>query len=175
MKLDNKELHLIIPIIIALVLNFIISSKKWDEGKKNSLLPPGPYVGIIWMIILVSLGNAHYLLYQKSNITFASIYLIIVILYCVSYPIITQLNKKKGATLNVIALIMTAILLLVVYEESSEAFVYILPLFVWISFVNYSDSLVCSGYYPNDKPKSKSKPKPKQSKKTDISSRFIVL
>ena len=126
------------------------------------------------MAILVSLGHAHYLLNEKSHVTFASLFLLGVIVYCISYPIITQLDKKKGATFNVIALILTAILLLVVYQESSQAFIYVLPLFVWISFVNYSDSIVCSGSFDksnkSDKPKAKAK-----SKKNDISSRFIVL
>ena len=104
-----------------------------------------------------------------------SVYLIGVILYCVSYPIITQLDKKKGSVMNIIAMIITSILLLVVYEESSEAFIYVLPLFIWISFVNYSDAVVCSGFSDKpDKPKA-TKPKSKKSKKNDISSRFIIL
>ena len=175
MIFDNKELHLVIPVVIALILNYVIFIKKWDDNKKNSLLPSAPYIGIIWLCILVSLGQAHYLLFKKNNVTFASLYLIGVIIYCISYPIVTQLDKKKGAMMNVIALIITAILMLVVYEESTEAFLYVIPLFAWISFVNYSDAIVCSGYYEKDKPKSnKPKSKPK-SKKNDISSRFIVL
>ena len=175
MLFNNKELHLLVPIVIALVLNFFISIKKWDDKKKGSLLPSGLYIGIIWMAILLSLGHAHYLLYEKNNVTFASLFLIGVIIYCISYPIITQLDRKKGTTLNVIALILSAILLLVVYKESSQAFIYILPLFIWISFVNYSDSIVCSGSFENsDKLKPKPKPKAK-SKKNDIFSRFIVL
>ena len=176
MIFDNKELHLLIPVAIALILNYVIFVKKWDNNK-NSLLPSAPYIGLIWLGILVSLGQAHYLLYKKSNITFASVYLIGVILYCVSYPIITQLDKKKGSVMNIIAMIITSILLLVVYEESSEAFIYVLPLFIWISFVNYSDAIVCSGFsdkYDKLKP-SKPKPKAKKSKKNDISSRFIIL
>ena len=176
MIFNNKELHLLVPVVIAVILNFIINIKKWDDKRKYSLLPSGPYIGIIWMAILVSLGYAHYLLYEKSNITFASLFLILVIIYCISYPIITQLDRKKTTTLNVIALILTSILLLVVYKESSEAFIYILPLFIWISFVNYSDSIVCSGTFElSDKPKAKSKPKKAKSKKNDISSRFIIL
>jgi len=174
MIFTNKELHLLIPIIIALILNFIITIKKWDANKKGSLLPSAPYIGIIWMAILISLGHAHYILYEKSTVTFASLFLIGVIIFCIYYPIITQLDKKKGARFNVIALILTAILLIVVYQESSQAFIYILPLFVWISFVNYSDSIVCSGSFETSVKAKPSKPK-KKSKKNDIYSRFIVL
>ena len=145
MNLDNKKLHLLIPVIIAVILNYIINVKKWNNNKKtNTLLPPGPIVGIIWITVLLSLGNAHYLLYKKNNITLGSLYLIGVMFYCISYPFITKLDRNKGLTMNVIAFILSAILMVVVYRESTEAFVYTLPLFVWISFVNYSDALTCS-------------------------------
>jgi tryptophan-rich sensory protein len=173
--LEGKELHLLVPIVLALILNYIISIKKWDD-KKSSLLPSGPYIGLIWIVILLCLGNAHYILYEKSKISFASIYLIFVIIYCLSYPIITQLDRKKGAVLNTIAMILTSILLLVVYQESTEALLYTIPLFLWISFVNYSDAIVCSGFSFSDN-KPKKKPKKKSKKKTEKNdiSRVIVL
>jgi hypothetical protein len=169
MLLDDKGTHILIPLVFALILNFIIFIKKWEDTRKNSLLPSAPYIGLIWIIIFVSLGNAHYLLYKKSKVTFASLFLIGVMLFCISYPIITQLDRKKSITMNVIALILTSILLLVVYQESTEAFIYTLPLFAWISYVNYSDAVVCSGTI---KIKSKSKPK---RKKNDNYPKFIVL
>ena len=74
--IDNtKELHLIIPLVVALFLNFVISVKGWDNGEK-SLLPSSPYIGIIWIFILISLGNAHYILYKNNDITIASLFLI---------------------------------------------------------------------------------------------------
>jgi tryptophan-rich sensory protein len=68
MILNYKEFHLFVPIIVAMILNYIIFIKKWDDNRKNSLLPSAPYIGLIWIIILVSLGNAHYILYKKSII-----------------------------------------------------------------------------------------------------------
>jgi len=173
--IQGKEIHLLVPIVLALILNYIISIKKWDD-KKNSLLPSAPYIGLIWIVILLCLGNAHYILYEKSKVSLASIYLILVIVYCLSYPIITQLDRKKGSVLNTIAMILTSILLLVVYQESTDALLYVIPLFLWISFVNYSDAIVCSGFSFSDKSqdkKPKKKPKKKQ-QKNDIS-RVIVL
>lgn len=168
---NNKYIHLLIPIFIVLILNYIIT--KNHNIDKNSLLPSSYYTALIWLGILISLGNAHYLLYKKSKFTFASLYLIVVIVYCVFYPIISQLNKKKSKTMNVIATIITSILLVVVYQESTEAFFYVLPLFVWISFINYSDAIVCSKIYslPN---KHIHKPKIKKNKKNDIP-KFVIL
>ena len=169
---DNKELHLLIPIVIALILNYLISVKKWEDSK-NSLLPSAPFIGFIWIIILVCLGNAHYILNKKSGISFASMYLIFVIIYCLSYPVLIQLNRNKGAIYNIIAMILTSVLLLVVYEESSDALLYTIPLFVWISFVNYSDAVVCSGALTS-KSKTASKPK-RKSRKNDFGRQLIVL
>ena len=177
MILNYKEFHLFVPIIVAMILNYIIFIKKWDDNRKNSLLPSAPYIGLIWIIILVSLGNAHYILYKKSNVTLASMFLIGVMLFCISYPIVTQLDRKKSVIMNVIALILTSVLLVIVYEESIEAFIYVLPLFIWISFVNYSDAIVCSSTINNksNSEKTKSKTKKRKNKKNDIYSRFIVL
>jgi tryptophan-rich sensory protein len=147
---ENKETHLLIPVILALLLNYIINVRKWDEKykRKRGLLPSGPVIGIIWIFLLLCLGNAHFILYKHSGYSMASIFLILVMIYCVSYPIVTQLNQKKGRVLNTVALIITSILLLLVHNESVQAFYYVVPLFIWTSFVNYSDAIVCSNFVP---------------------------
>jgi tryptophan-rich sensory protein len=145
--LENRENHILIPIIIALFLNYIISTRNWDNKYKNKgLLPKGYLVGIIWIFIFMLLGNAHYILYKKNKISIASVFLILVLLYCISYPIITQLNQKKGKIMNTISLILSSVLMLLVFNESIEAFYYTVPLFLWTSFVNYSDSIICSNF-----------------------------
>jgi tryptophan-rich sensory protein len=145
--LENRENHILIPIIIALFLNYIISTRNWDIKYKNKgLLPKGYLVGIIWIFIFMLLGNAHYILYKKNKISIASVFLILVLLYCISYPIITKFNQKKGKIMNTISLILSSVLMLLVFNESIEAFYYTVPLFLWTSFVNYSDSIVCSNF-----------------------------
>ena len=141
----NRNIHILIPVIIAIILNYIIRVKNWNNKKiERGLLPKGYYVGIIWIIIFIFLGNAHYILYKKNKVSVASIFLIIVLLYCISYPIVTQLDQKKGKIMNTISLILSSILMVVVYNKSIEAFYYTIPLFIWASFVNYSDAIICS-------------------------------
>ena len=136
---ENRIIHILIPVIIAIILNYIIKVKNWNKKKiERGLLPKGYYVGIIWIIIFIFLGNAHYILYKKSKVSIASIFLIMVLIYCISYPIITQFKQKKGKIMNTISLILSSILMLVVYNKSIEAFYYTVPLFIWASFVNYS-------------------------------------
>jgi tryptophan-rich sensory protein len=142
---ENRNIHILIPVIIAIILNYIIRVKNWNNKKiERGLLPKGYYVGIIWIIIFIFLGNAHYILYKKNKVSVASIFLILVLLYCISYPIVTQLDQKKGKIMNTISLILSSILMIVVYNKSIEAFYYTIPLFIWASFVNYSDAVVCS-------------------------------
>ena len=143
--IKNRNIHILIPVIIAIILNYIIRVKNWSNKKiERGLLPKGYYVGIIWIIIFIFLGNAHYILYKKNKVSVASIFLIIVFLYCISYPIVTQLDQKKGKIMNLISLILSSILMVVVYNKSTEAFYYTIPLFIWASFVNYSDAIICS-------------------------------
>lgn len=182
--LDNKELHLLVPVFFALILIAVISLKKWVDTKKsssssNSSALSDSSIGIVWIIVLLCLGNANYILYKQSKISFASIFLTFVIVYCLSYPIIILFYKNKGPLLNMIAMIITSILLTVIYQESTEALLYVIPLFLWISYLNYSSAVVCSGSF--SKPKSKPKSKGKNSKfkfnpeKTDLYNRRLVL
>lgn len=147
---DKKETHIIIPVILALSLSYIISVKNWDEKykRKRGILPSGPVIGVIWILLFSSLGYAHYIMYEQSGISLASVFLIIVLLYCISYPLLTQLNYKKGRIMNTFALILSSLLLLVVFNENQEAFKFVVPLFLWTSFVNYSDAIVCTNYLP---------------------------
>ena len=146
--MTQKEIHILVPVIIALILNYIIFVKKWGSNSKNNqqkgLIPDGKIVGFVWILIFMLLGNAHYILYKKNKMSFASIFLLFVIIYCISYPIVTRLDQKKGRIMNTVSLILSSILMLVTFYESREAFVYTVPLFVWTSFVNYSDAIICS-------------------------------
>ena len=144
----KREVHILIPVIIALILNYIIFVKKWgsNSNKKETrgLIPDGKIVGFVWILIFMLLGNAHYILYKKNKMSVASVFLLFVIIYCISYPIVTGLDQSKGRIMNTVSLILSSILMLVVYIESREAFIYTIPLFIWTSFVNYSDAIVCS-------------------------------
>jgi hypothetical protein len=107
--------------------------------------------------------------------SFASIFLTFVIVYCLSYPIVLIFYKNKSPLLNIIAMILTSILLTVIYQESTEALLYVIPLFIWISYLNYSDAVICSSYGSFSKPKSKKTTYKKTDKKTDFTKRLILL
>ena len=76
-------IHILVPIILAIVLNFYIYTQGWNnDNEKNSKLPPGYIIGSIWIIILGLLGYIHFLLYPSVY----SWFIVLTILYCLSYP-----------------------------------------------------------------------------------------
>lgn len=151
-SLNNPIYHIFFPIILALVMNFIIYifgiNKQYDKIKNNQyfkLLPPGYMIGIIWTIILGLLGYAHFLLYKlKNGYNIQCLAIVLIILFCLSYPVITSLNFKYGLLLNLITLMLAFILGIIVILESKYIFLYIIPLIIWASYVNIVDTLICS-------------------------------
>ena len=149
--MDNIFLYsLLIPIIAAIFMNGIIYTFGINKQliKKNPLIPKGYIIGSIWIIILGLLGYVHYLLYKiKNKITFTSLFTIFVILFCILYPLITGLKEKSGLLLNLITLILAFILGILVIIESKYIFIFILPLIIWTSYVNFAYVIECSNFY----------------------------
>jgi tryptophan-rich sensory protein len=142
----------LIPIVLALIMNGIIYTfglNKYDSKNiVNPLIPPGYIIGTIWIIILGLLGYVHYLLYKINNkISLASVFTIFIILFCISYPLLTGLKQKSGLLLNLITLILAFILGLLVIIESKYIFIFVVPLIVWASYVNVAYVIQCSQFY----------------------------
>ena len=132
---------ILIPIIAAIMMNGIIYTfglnKQYDKSIINPYIPPGYVIGTIWVVILGLLGYSHYLLYKLNNrISFTSLFLIFVILFCISYPLITWLKQKSESLLNLITLILAFILGMLVLIESKYIFIYIIPLIAWTTYIN---------------------------------------
>lgn len=144
--MNNSIYHILIPVIAAIIMNGIIYTfginKAMMSEKQNPYIPPGYIIGIIWVIILGLLGYVHYLLYEKYNsITFSSLLIIFVILFCISYPLITGLKAKSGLLLNLLTLILAFSTGLLIICQSKYIFMYLIPLIVWASYVNIAFAL----------------------------------
>jgi tryptophan-rich sensory protein len=137
--------QIIIFALVAIIFNIIGS----DYGKSNPYykrspgLPSGWFIGIVWVVIFGLLGYAHFLVYkEEETFTIASIAIILTALFCVSYTFIVRYRPEYIHFLNVISLIIAFTLGLLVLRESETAFWYVLPLIVWVAYVNMLDSLV---------------------------------
>jgi len=133
--------HILIPVICAIIMNGIIYTLKLNKiNSKDSnklYIPQGYIIGIIWTIIFGLLGYVHYLLYKlNNNINFGSVSVALLILFCLSYPVINAINVKHGYFLNLISLILSFIVSLIVMMYSKYIFLYLIPLLIWVSYVN---------------------------------------
>jgi tryptophan-rich sensory protein len=133
--------------LVCAVLNVFMYMIGWyGKGKHgmyatNKFLPPGFLIGLIWIGIFASLGNALYVAYSVDDVwTTSTIAIIVVASYCLLYPFLTMfMHERYVVVLNLIALLMAIALAVIVIHENLEAFWYVLPLLVWCSYVVFSD------------------------------------
>lgn len=125
-------IHILVPIILAIVLNFYIYTQGWNnDTDKNSKLPPGYIIGSIWIIILGLLGYIHFLLYPSVY----SWFIVLTILYCLSYPFLTSgLQNTDNNYFNLIALLLAIIVAIIMYYKSN--IIYTIPFLLWTFYVN---------------------------------------
>ena len=125
--------HVLIPVFSAIVMNVIIYALGWNQNmKRDDDLPPGYIIGTIWTVIFALLGYVHYRLYTLKNKTnYGSASVVLFILFSLAYPAL-----KNGYFLNFISLILSFVLSLIVMMYSRHIFLFMIPLLVWVSYVN---------------------------------------
>lgn len=132
--------HIFIPVLAALIMNGIIYIFKLNKDNKeleNYFIPKGYIIGIIWTLIFALLGYVHYLLYTIDNkINIGSVSVIILMFFYLLYPLIIAFKKKYFKLVNLISLILGYIVSLVILGYSKYIFIYMIPLLLWISYVN---------------------------------------
>lgn len=125
--------HVMIPVFCAIAMNGIIYAFNLNMKREDSF-PPGYIIGIIWTIIFALLGYVHYLLYRLKNKTnYGSASVVLFILYALAYPVLNTMNVYF---LNLISLILSFVLSLIVMMYSRHIFLFMIPLLLWVSFVN---------------------------------------
>jgi len=147
--LDQPWFHILVPVILAILSNSLIYTLKLNysiQKIRSTILPPGPIIGLIWIIIFGLLGYAHYILYKlKNGFSIYSNTIVLLLIFCLAYPFLTSdFKQKKASILNLITLIFSFIVALLVITQSINAFYYIIPLLIWASYVNISDVLICN-------------------------------
>jgi len=137
--MDSKIYYILVPIILATLLNVLIFTKRWNTIQRK-YLPPGWVIGIIWTIILGTLGYLLYLSKQHKVTYFAIAGLIVFIL---AYPFLTNKFVENTKLLDTITLILSVLVAVMLFFQKGMV-LYMLPLLTWVLFVKYTDS-----YYEN--------------------------
>jgi len=131
--------HITIPVLCAVAMNaFIYKYRLNKRAPKEKYLPPGYIIGIIWTIIFGLLGYVHYKLYKLNNrMNYGSASIVLFIGFSLLYPIINGIYEEKhGYFMNLVSLILSFIVGSVVLSYSRNLFLYLIPLLIWVSFVN---------------------------------------
>lgn len=127
-------IHIFVPILLAIIINFIMNRQKLyiKDYEPNKYLPPGYIIGIVWTIILGFLGYAHYL---KHN-SLTSVYIIVIIIYCLSYPFLTyKRSEEEAQVFNLIAVILAITLFIMLFIDNIYDSLYVLPFLLWCVYV----------------------------------------
>ena len=128
---------ILIPIIASIIINGIIYGLKLNTKTTIKYLPPGYIIGIVWTFILGLLGYSNYLLYNlEKKINFGNIGVVLLILFCLAYPLITGFKEKYIELCNLISLILAFTVSLIVILYSKYIFLYTIPILIWLSYVN---------------------------------------
>jgi tryptophan-rich sensory protein len=133
--LDPKLYYILIPIILAAILNVLIFTKRWNNIQRK-YLPPGWVIGVIWTIILGILGYLLFISKQHKVTYFAIAGLILFIL---AYPFLTNKFVENTKLLDTITLILSVLVATLLFFQKGMV-LYMLPLLAWVVFIKYTDS-----------------------------------
>lgn len=135
MKFWKTSLHILIPIIAALITNAIIYFLGWNNKGQinNKLLPPGYVIGIIWIVILGLLGLTHFMIYPDGF----AMFIVFAVIYCLAYPFLTSgLRPEKADVYNLLAFVIAVMTSVGVYKINKKAVWYTLPFVIWTLYVS---------------------------------------
>jgi tryptophan-rich sensory protein len=119
-------------------------SDRWNIYQ-NKLTPPGFAIGVFWTAIFGFLGYSFYLLVRENdgNLTVGSIFVLGYGIFALAYPWLTWKSREKNANvINYIAVVLAFVVSLVVITEYTDAFYYLLPLLIWVSYINLTDAIM---------------------------------
>jgi tryptophan-rich sensory protein len=139
--MNSVYVHVLAPVIAAALLSSLIFRRNLTITQyKNPWIPPGPFVGLVWLVLLGLLGYVHFKLYKKANNKFTTTCILIIcyILYCLAYPTLTSLssNPMLMTFLNQAALLVALLVTYRVFTDDSTLLLYMVPLLAWLTYVN---------------------------------------
>ena len=126
--------HVLIPVFLATATNALMYKFRLKSTTSKKYLPPGYVIGLIWTLLFATLGFVHYKLYTlKNRANYGSMSIVFFICFSLLYPAI---NEKHANFMNLVSLILSFVVSLVVLMYSKTIVLYLIPLLVWVSYVN---------------------------------------
>jgi tryptophan-rich sensory protein len=133
--------YILIPIILASIINMFIFRKKEKNLIKSrdlKYLPPGAVIGSVWTILLGLLGYTYALLENKSkSMNKQKILIILLTIFCLSYSILTANSTLRfSKNYNYLTLLFVLIVYYSIYTKYPKISYYLIPLLCWVLYVN---------------------------------------
>lgn len=125
----------VVPVLLAVISNLVFTMPRRTD--RNPYLPPGWVIGTVWVILFGLLGYTAYLV--KDNLYLLT-FIGAIIVYCLAYPTITNLEPStiKTRALNAGTFFLATILIAaLLYTGNQVAFT--VPLWLWAAYVNIVD------------------------------------
>jgi len=145
--------QILLFVVAALVVNGFVYYYGWAKTGsspvwklyQNRLTPPGFIIAFLWVAIFGFLGYAHYLLIKNNdgNITVGSMAIIVLGVFCLLYPVFTWRDRERNANVvNYLAVILVFVTSVIVINEYTTAFYYLLPIIIWSMYIGLTDSIM---------------------------------
>lgn len=127
-----------VPVAAALLVNSVIYLQGWQRRTKTpgrSLLPPGPVVAVVWLVLLGALGAAWGLV-KKGDVPRTA--LMVLVMYCLLYPFITS-GLRQAPVANLTALLIACTTLALIWKHARGRWTtpawLTLPTVLWTAYV----------------------------------------
>jgi hypothetical protein len=128
----------------AIAMNGAIAITGWTTAPRvppNPYIPPGWFVGSVWVVLFALLGWV----YGQLKNTGARVGVLAFTAFCLAYPVATSALSARGVRfLNLLTLVGAFSLTLgILATGGSRLWMYCIPLLVWASYVNATDVYAC--------------------------------
>lgn len=142
--------HVLVPVVLVVVVNVIVYRLGWADRDKNAkcrsrALPPGWVIAVIWVLLFACLGYVHYLVRNRPVAAWA---VVAFLAYAIVYPFATGglQGGERARILNQVAAILAYGTAVLVAREAGQgrALLVLLPLLVWVSYVNLVPTPRCA-------------------------------
>jgi len=137
--LNSPWTHILTPVLATFFMNaYTLRLYKMQPPppRVKPWLPPGAVIGAVWTLLFGILGYLHYLLYKRYGFGKGTTAVVFFLLFALAYPIVTSLYPDQVGMWNVVSLIVAFLLALVVTSLSPPLLYWVVPLLVWLSYVN---------------------------------------
>jgi tryptophan-rich sensory protein len=143
----SPAFHVLAVVLVTLAINGLIFALGWvgpsvDAARHNALLPPGWVVGGVWLVLLVLLAVAFWLLASEGRpeVRRLSPWVLALIGFCLAYPFYTigLRNETLSLIANLATISASSFLAGCVLGSSRPAALFIFMPAPWVSFATFA-------------------------------------